>query len=250
MYSESRFQNSSSSTGPTVAAVAASSSFAQFGRTQGEAVQLTEVHSANSRNSQVHFPRIMSIAGINPELRVLIVPDYIRLDKRQEFQQRLFIKLQKFFPAYTVRMQMSPGPFQDPEGAAAHFEMETPQRGSKATQKEVQNLRRDLLTSVFELARNAALHHPKLIWGIGQGAIIAAAYAHPRCFEKTLMTRNCQARELPPLSQAWGNVAAVVIHAPRIAKRDVQQPLLETAVPALFQSPPPPGPKLVSFCGK
>ena len=144
---------------------------------------------------------------------------------------------------------MSPGPFRDPEGAAAHFEMETPPRGNKASQQEVQNLRRDLLTSVFELARNVALHLPKLIWGVGQGAVIAAAYAHPRCVEQTLMTRNAQSHELPPLTRAWGNVAAVVIHAPRIAKRDVQQTLLETAVPALFQPPPTPGLKLVSFRG-
>ena len=144
---------------------------------------------------------------------------------------------------------MSPGPFQDSEGATAHLEMETLPKGSKAGQQEVKNLRRDLLTSVFELARNAAIHRPKLIWGVGQGAVVAAAYSHPRCFEHTLMTRNAQSHELPPLNRAWGNVAVVVIHAPRIAKRDVQQSSLETAVPVLFQPPPTPGIKLVSFRG-
>ena len=60
----------------------------------------------------------------------------------------------------------------------------------------------DLHVSVAKLARSAAMHKQRLIFGRGQGAIVAIAYAHAGCLEEALATRNFQPAELPEISQA------------------------------------------------
>ena len=105
----------------------------------------------------------------------------------------------------------------------------------------------DLHCSVAKLARHAALHKPSLIVGEGQGAIVAAAYGHPGCLETVLATRNIQLPEIPDISQAWGNVRCIVIHAPRLSKKGVQLENLKKASPDMFAPYPVPSRRVMTW---
>ena len=91
------------------------------------------------------------------------------------------------------------------------------------------------------------MHTPRLIIGAGQGAVVAAAYAHPGCFESVLASRNVQVRELPEIASAWGNVAGIIIHEPRLSKRGVQLEALKLAAPELFACYPIPSRRLIGW---
>ena len=96
----------------------------------------------------------------------------------------------------------------------------------------------DLHVSVVKLARAVALHKPSLVVGEGQGAVVAAVFAHPGCLETVLSSRNVQVVELPSICQSWGNVRCVLLHAPRLSKKGVQLENLKQAAPDLFASYP------------
>ena len=131
-------------------------------------------------------------------------------------------------------MAIAERPFEDDYGVGAHFEA----LALKTGQKQVNQLKVDFHTSVIKLARAAAMHKPRLIYGEGQGGLVALGYAHPGFLEAVMASRNVQPAELPELCQAWGNVAAVVIHKPRLSKVGVQLEMIRQAAPALFQGIP------------
>ena len=91
------------------------------------------------------------------------------------------------------------------------------------------------------------MHQPRLILGEGQGAIVAAAYAKPGFLEQAFATRNVQPAELPELSRAWGNVAAVLIHEPRLSKKSVQLEKLRQAASEMFEDYPVEPRRLLSW---
>ena len=80
------------------------------------------------------------------------------------------------------------------------------------------------------------MHKPRLIFGEGQGAVVATAYARPFCLEQVLWSRNVQPIELPEITSAWGNVAGVLIHEPKLSRRGVQLEKLQAAAPELFDT--------------
>ena len=100
----------------------------------------------------------------------------------------------------------------------------------RSVAKQVAALKVDLHVSVVKLARHAALHRPRLIFGHGQGGVVAAVYGHPGCLEQVLASRNVQPVELPEIAQSWGNVAAILVHEPRLSKKAVQLDALKQAV--------------------
>ena len=104
--------------------------------------------------------------------------------------------------------------------------------------KQLASLKVDLHTSVVKLARHAAMHKPKLIFGRGQGTIVAAAYGHASCLEQVLQTRNVQPTELPEIAQSWGNVSGILIQEPRLSNAGVQLQTLRLAAPELFEAYP------------
>ena len=53
----------------------------------------------------------------------------------------------------------------------------------ESVQKQVAVLKVDLHVSVVKLARHATMHMPRLIFGEGQGSVVAVAYAKPLCAE-------------------------------------------------------------------
>ena len=104
-------------------------------------------------------------------------------------------------PNCEVCLAYAEGPFEDQEGIGAHFESKALDPGPNKGTKQVAAIRVDLHVSVIKLARHAVLHKPRLIFGKGQGGVVAAAYGHPGCFEAVLASRNVQLAELPELSQ-------------------------------------------------
>ena len=78
------------------------------------------------------------------------------------------------------------------------------------------------------------MHQPKIVYGEGQGALIALGYARPLCLEQAMLTRNVQHSEASQIGQAWGNVSAVFIYEPRMSRKGLQVEKLRAAFPELF----------------
>ena len=142
---------------------------------------------------------------------------------------RLYVQLSQALPGYQVELALAEGPFEDDYGVTAHFEKDA--LGRVQGQRQITALKRDLHSSVVKLARNVAMHKPRLIIGKGQGGIVATGYGRPGCLEDALATRNVRPFELFSISQSWGNVAAIVIQEPRLSKKGVQLGNLRLACP-------------------
>ena len=69
----------------------------------------------------------------------------------------------------------------------------------------------------------------------------------PGCLEGVLASRNVQTAELPELTQAWGNVAAIIIQEPRLSRKGVQLANIRTACPEMFQDYPVPSRRTLSW---
>ena len=152
--------------------------------------------------------------GVSLVLKVLYVPDYVPLDQHLAFTSRLYNQLSQMLPSYEVHVAIAEGPFEDSDGVGAHFEAQALK--AQTVTKQVAQLKVDLHVSVVKLARHAALHRPRLIFGHGQGAVVAAVYGHPGSLEEVLASRNVQPAELPEIAQSWGNVAAILVSEPRL----------------------------------
>ncbi|MDP7255226.1 MAG: hypothetical protein QGF00_36865, partial [Planctomycetota bacterium] len=196
------------------------------------------VQPAADADGRLSLSAVMAAEGVSPILKVLYVPDYIPMQQRITMTSKLYVQLSQLLPSYQVHLAIAEGPFEDDDGVGAHFEAFALHTRYGRTQ--VGALKVDLHVSVIKLARHAVMHKPKLIIGKGQGAIVATAYGHPGCFEQVLATRNVQPAELPEISQAWGNVSAIVIHEPRLSKKGVQLENIRLAAPELFESYPVP----------
>ena len=107
----------------------------------------------------------------------------------------------------------------------------------KAPAKQIAGLRIDFHHSIVRLARYAEMHKPALIFGEGQGALIALGYSKPALVERALQSRNVQQSECGTLAAAWGGVRAIIIHETRVSRLRLQQDKLRTAVPELYEKP-------------
>ena len=187
----------------------------------------TRLEPSSRRRPSLSLNQVMAAEGMQETLKVLYVPDYMPMEQRLNLTGTLHTQLSRQLPGYNIHMAIAEGPFEDDDGIGAHFEATGLQPNNP--QKQVAALKVDLHVSVAKLARGAAMHKPRLIFGRGQGAVVAIAYAHAGCLEEVLATRNFQPAELPEVSQAWGNVAAVVVYEPRLSKRGLQCDKLQTA---------------------
>ncbi len=184
--------------------------------------------------------QVMSQEGTSPKLKVLYVPDYISREQRVLATSKLYVLLSQLLPGYEIELALAEGPFEDDDGISAHFENDAlgaPPRRPQGP-KQIAALKVDLHVSVVELARHAAMHKPRLVIGKGQGGVVALAYGHPGALEQVMATRNVQPAELPELSQAWGNVAAIVLQEPRLSKKGVQFSNIRAACPEMFANYP------------
>jgi len=180
----------------------------------------------------------MTAECVAPKLKVLYVPDYISREQIVNVVNQLYRELNEILPGYHIELALAEGPFEDDNGVSAHFEANA--LGRVQGNKQILALKVDLHVSVIKLARNAALHRPKVIIGKGQGAVVALTYGRPGALEQVFGTRNVQVPELPELNQAWGNVSTIVIQEPRLSRKGVQLNNLQAACPELFSSYPLP----------
>ena len=142
----------------------------------------------------------MQASGLAPFLKLLNVPDYVAAQHRTAHSSALFRILSRVLARYEVRLAFGDGPFEDANGVGVHFEAGA--LAASSLQKQVGDLKRDLHTSVLKLSRNAVTHKPRLIYGVGQGAIDAICYAHLGLLEQVLASRNVQSAELREIAQA------------------------------------------------
>ena len=136
-------------------------------------------------------------------------------------------------PDWSVVLAVAEGPFEDDLGSSSHLDS-VALKGHPAS-KRIGALKVDTHTSVLKLARSVQMHGARLIYGQGQGAIIAAAYAKPALLEQAQATRNVQTQEACKIGQAWGNVAGVSVSAPRISRKAIGTEDLQIAAPELVK---------------
>jgi hypothetical protein len=137
-------------------------------------------------------------------------------------------------PDWNVILAVAEGPFEDDLGCSSHLD-KAALSGWPAS-KRIGALKVDVHTSVVKLARNVQMHSARLLYGEGQGAIIAAGYAKPALLEQALATRNVQTKEACQLGQSWGNISGVLITAPRISRKSIGVEDLRIACPEFFDN--------------
>ena len=176
---------------------------------------------------------LCAAAGVLPKLKVLYVPDYADTTERLAGSSKLACVLQWMLPGREIALAISEGPFEDDDGVGAHFDRQALTEHKPKLQLAA--LKVDCHTSILKLARSAQLHQPEIIFGTGQGAVVAAGYALPELFEKTLQTRNVQQTEVGGLASAWGNVKVIIIEGPRLSATGLRAAKLKEAVPELYK---------------
>ena len=191
-------------------------------------------------------PHLLASVGASLTVKVLYVPDYVPMEQRVTLTGKLHTELSRLLPGYNIHLAIAEGPFEDDDGVGAHFEASALQP-NKGPEKQIASLKVDLHVSVAKLARSAAMHQPRIIFGEGQGAVVAIAYGSAGCLEEVFATRNFQPSELPEVNQAWGNVAAIIVYAPRLSKRGLQCEKLQAAAASLFADYPVPPRRTLSW---
>ena len=201
-----------------------------------DAVSPVAAFVAQFGSDEERLRKNMSAAGVSPDLRVLYVPDYVSGSARLRQTQELSRRFRSTFPECDVKVSLSEGRFEDPEGHGCHFEKQGKQ---KLSGKKLANATRvDLLTSVATLLRNISHHNPHVIVAAGQGAIIGLAAASPVVVETVMLSRNIQQGEAHKLASAWAKVKIVAGVNPRISKANPGCQLLKEACPEMFKPHP------------
>ena len=112
---------------------------------------------------------------------------------------------------YEVSIAIAEGPFEDVDGTSTHFGEIVLGKASKAQvfKRELHSIRVDLHISVIKLAREVVRHTPKLIVGLGQGALVAIAEGPFEDFDGT--------------STHFGELVLGKATATQILKREIHQ---------------------------
>ena len=181
---------------------------------------------------------MVNTVGEGPVFKILYAPDY-ETDAVIAMKCRaLSARLQTWMPDRRVVLQRSYGPFEDGEGDKSYVD------GDKmhlAPAKLMLAIRRDLLTSIIKVLRDAVAVKADCIIGEGQGGLIALLVAHPRIVEQCLALRTVQREEERLIATAWGNIRAVVVHESRMSKthpKKFSAELLKSALPWVSEKGP------------
>ena len=130
-------------------------------------------------------------------------------------------------------MVMDP-PFPDPKGDAMFFVPAPPGTKDDRARKL---LRRDFLTSLTAAQRAVLAREAEMVFGIGQGATIAAGLCRPRVLEVALASKTVTGQEARELAPAWHRLRAVLVTAPQVFKSRSDLHWLIEAVPELKWPP-------------
>jgi hypothetical protein len=184
------------------------------------------------KSAPTSIQQIASVAGVPIKLKILYCPDYVQPSMRITISSRLYQEFSRLLPSYEIQLALAEGPFEDDDGIGAHFDKDALK--GYPVNKRILATKVDFHSSVVKLARHATLHQPKIIFGDGQGALIAMGLSRPFLLEQALSTRNVQRREVYTIAQAWGNVSAIILHEPRMSKQGLPVENLKIAVPEFF----------------
>ena len=102
-------------------------------------------------------------------------------------------------------------------------------------ERQVKRARVDLLTSCAKVLRAIGDHLPDVVFGVGQGGVIAGMIRLPRVVEVTLQARNLQRSEIQKVVSGWSKVKAVWSLSPRIWKTQSGVELLKAACPEVLR---------------
>ena len=128
----------------------------------------TWLDPSEARGPSSKIEQILAAEGVQETLKVLYVPDYVPMEQRLTLTGRLHTELSRLLPGYNIHLAIAEGPFEDDDGVGAHFEASALQP-NKGPEKQIASLKVDLHVSVAKLARSAAMHQPRIIFGEGQG---------------------------------------------------------------------------------
>ena len=167
--------------------------------------------------------------GVIPVLKVAFVMDYYDVATGRRRAEELEHILKTVVPGRWVKAYPVPGAFEDDLGSPAQFAVP----GGLSKQKRLLAIRKDFLTAIANLGRKVAFWAPDLVFGEGQGGMVALGYARPLVLEAALHARNVQRGEAQSIAEAWGATRAVVVTRPRWSKRDLGLADLAEAVPEL-----------------
>ena len=81
-------------------------------------------------------------------------------------------------------------------------------------------------------------HHPDVIIGDAQGAVIASCIRFPMVMEAVLQARNIQRDEAHRMGAAWSKIKGVFVRNPRIGKSKVGLELLLASCPEILKDHP------------
>ncbi|MAB81808.1 MAG: hypothetical protein CMJ24_00005, partial [Phycisphaerae bacterium] len=160
----------------------------------------------------------------------LFLPGSGREMKRQADFAKLQTEIRQTVPHVKFDfVEMTP-PFPDGEGGEVYL---VPPLGLTAAKAKT-NLRREFLTSVVETVRLMTRVGPRVLAGIGPGAVVAAGVASPRVVETAFFARAAKAEEAKEIAPVWHNLRAVILDMPSTFGRS-RLDNLRIAVPELFQ---------------
>ena len=166
-------------------------------------------------------------------VRCAVLPLYGTEGRRLAAQGLLWRQLQNAYPGLEFVMVPIDPPFQDALGNGMFFE---PQVLGGNPDRIPRRLRRDFLTSVVTAIRGVCEHQSEVVFGLGQGAVVAAALALPRVLETALASKTVTHTEVADLARAWSRLRAVHMLAPCLTKALSEVRRLEAAVPELFKA--------------
>ena len=94
-------------------------------------------------------------------------------------------------------------------------------------------LRKQILTSIMAALAAVVRYRPRIIVGVGQGALISALMTYPLLMEAACRYRITTSKEMTDIRQAWAGVAAIIsVNPVMLPQRSDYQELL-AAIPEI-----------------
>ena len=136
--------------------------------------------------------------------------------------------LRQAFPWLDIQPCRVEGPLPDDLGVGRWFD---PKSGLGTADQRRKRLRRDLLTSVAYALRFLASAPVDIVFGLGQGAVVAAAAGNPRVAEVALSSKNVSAVDSLQIARVWAAVRVAITVGPWLVKTPVSVDDLRSLCP-------------------
>ena len=137
--------------------------------------------------------------GVPVTFRILFLPDYLDPRRRRETTSSMWRMLRQQLPGCEIQIHIGSAPFEDDYGIEFHFDST---RTKEPRAKQLKSLRRDLYTSVAVVLREVRRHKPHVVYGVGQGGLVALAMARPLLVEAARVACFFQEPEVTQVAEA------------------------------------------------